>query len=145
MKNTTQYYCCCCLTHCGGSRYVLNTILCPSYHLPPLPSPIFCNSCFGGSLLSSLVVYEKIPPRLLPLHLPFLSAHIPLVASHKSIGSSQLVFNDAFAIFFDIIFKVLSFNLFTCLYLFILELEKIRPNIFRKILILPSPPPPPPS
>jgi hypothetical protein len=64
-----------------------------------------------------LVVYEKIPPRLLPSHLPFLSAHIiPLVASHKSIGSRQLMFNDAFAIFFDIIFKVLSFNFFTCLY-----------------------------
>ena len=125
----------------------------PTTSPPPLPSSIFCNSCFGGSLLSSLVVYEKIPPRLLPSHLPFLSAHIPLVASHKSIGISQLVFNDAFAIFFDLIFKVLSFNLFTCLYLFILELEKIqyekqkkiRLNIFRKILILsPLPPPPPP-
>ena len=122
MKNTTQYYCC--LTHCGGSRYVLNTILCPFYHLaPPFHPQFFVIHVLAVPSCLPWLFTKKYLPRLLPSHLPFLSAYIPLVASHKSIGSSQLKFNDAFAIFFDIIFKVLSFNFFTCLYLFILELE----------------------
>jgi len=73
----------------------------------PLHPQFFVIHVFGASL----VVYEKISPPPLappsPLAPPFLSAHIPipLVASHKSIGFCQLVFNVAFVVVvFDIIF-----------------------------------------
>jgi len=78
----------------------------------PLHPQFFVIHVFGASL----VVYEKISPPPSPplappspLAPPFLSAHIPipLVASHKSIGFCQLVFNVAFVVVVVVVFDII--------------------------------------
>jgi hypothetical protein len=59
-----------------------------------------------------LFTKKSHPPPLAPpspLAPPFLSAHIPipLVASHKSIGFCQLVFNVAFVVVVVVVFDII--------------------------------------